>query len=119
MELSQVSEKFSKIGTSNHDIDYALLDTMKIEIKEEPLSESAQDAFVYSDLKDLPVKTELEQDEQKFALFEENQVDDKNFLQEENQMQIMEPLTRPSYHKGDYLSRCSEEKRLRKNKKKE
>uniref|UniRef100_A0A6P7GNC0 Zinc finger protein 239-like isoform X3 n=1 Tax=Diabrotica virgifera virgifera TaxID=50390 RepID=A0A6P7GNC0_DIAVI len=73
MELSQVSEKSCKRETSNHEVDYALLDTMKVEIKEEPLTESAQDAFVYSDLKE-PVKTKIKQDEHKFAALEEKQV---------------------------------------------
>ncbi|XP_028151807.1 uncharacterized protein LOC114345184 isoform X2 [Diabrotica virgifera virgifera] len=86
MEISQVNEQLCKIETTNHEVGETLLDTFKIEITEEPKRESVyDDAFGYFDLKELPVKTEIEQNEYKFSLFEEKEANkERNGKHESN-----------------------------------
>ncbi|CAG9835935.1 unnamed protein product [Diabrotica balteata] len=72
MEIKQeVSEKTCKLEIDN-DTCVIPLDTFKIEIKEEPKTETAYQAFDYLDLNELTVNTEVE-GEDKFIPFEEKQ----------------------------------------------
>ncbi|CAG9828124.1 unnamed protein product [Diabrotica balteata] len=71
MEIKQeASEKTCKVETYD-----SPLNALKIEIKEEPKTETASDAFDY--LKEFPVNNEVKQDEYKFTLFEEKQATTK------------------------------------------
>ncbi|XP_072397042.1 uncharacterized protein [Diabrotica undecimpunctata] len=74
MEIKQEVSETCKIETETCD---GPLDAFKIEIKEEPMRESAYHASDYfgldKPLNEFPINTEVEQDEYKFTLFEEKQ----------------------------------------------
>ncbi|XP_072385647.1 uncharacterized protein [Diabrotica undecimpunctata] len=71
MEIKpEASKRTCKLEIDN-DTSVGPLDAFKIEIKEEPKTETAYDAFI--GLNEFPVNTEVEQDEYKFTLFEEKQ----------------------------------------------
>ncbi|CAG9832086.1 unnamed protein product [Diabrotica balteata] len=73
MEIKQeAGEKTCKIKKENGACDDSL-DAFKIEIKEEPKTESAYDTFDHLDSNIFSVNTKVEQDEHKFTLFEEKQ----------------------------------------------
>ncbi|XP_072390620.1 uncharacterized protein [Diabrotica undecimpunctata] len=115
MEIKQeTSEKTCKIETETCD---GPLNTFKIEITEEPKTETEYDAFDYLDLNDLPVNTEVEHDKYKFTLFQEKQTtNEESCSQEENRIKIMETLH--SSAKVKYPGHHTEEKILNKNKNK-
>uniref|UniRef100_A0A6P7GLQ7 Uncharacterized protein LOC114344191 n=1 Tax=Diabrotica virgifera virgifera TaxID=50390 RepID=A0A6P7GLQ7_DIAVI len=72
-EAGGIENTCSKIKTDNENYD-GPLDVFKMEIKEEPKTESEYDNFDYLDSKNVVfLKTEVEQDEHKFTPFEENQ----------------------------------------------
>ncbi|XP_072386397.1 uncharacterized protein [Diabrotica undecimpunctata] len=72
MEIKQeVTETTGKLEIDN-DTCVGSLDAFKIEIKEEPKTETAYQAFDYVDLNELTVNTEVEC-EDKFISFEEKQ----------------------------------------------
>ncbi|XP_072393045.1 uncharacterized protein [Diabrotica undecimpunctata] len=58
----------------------SLLDNVKIEIKEEPKIENANDTFDYVDLKEYSIKTDAVQDEDKLSMSHEEQTKEGGFL---------------------------------------
>uniref|UniRef100_A0A6P7G9M0 Zinc finger protein 595-like n=1 Tax=Diabrotica virgifera virgifera TaxID=50390 RepID=A0A6P7G9M0_DIAVI len=110
MEIKQeTSEKTCKM-----EVCAGLLDTFKIEIKEEPKTEAVYDTFVDSELNEFPLKTEVEQDEYKFSQFEEKPTTNKESCpQEENKMKIME--TFPSAHNRKSTCQDAEGKTVNQN----
>ncbi|XP_050509982.1 zinc finger protein 160-like [Diabrotica virgifera virgifera] len=72
----EVKQKFSedpfKVELCSNKVDDALIDVFKKEIKEEPDVASIHDIIDYLDLKEFPIKTELE-DENQLTQFEEKQ----------------------------------------------
>uniref|UniRef100_A0A6P7GTX6 Uncharacterized protein LOC114342876 n=1 Tax=Diabrotica virgifera virgifera TaxID=50390 RepID=A0A6P7GTX6_DIAVI len=91
---SERTERTCKIEIGND-----TLDGFKIEIKEEPKTETAADqAFDYLNLNKFTVNTKVEQDEHKFTLVEEKQT-----INEEN---LAIRLTLPLRGKFTHLRRC-------------
>ncbi|XP_050508058.1 zinc finger protein 85-like [Diabrotica virgifera virgifera] len=115
MEIKQEgSEKSCKMEIDNNDTCVGLLDTFKIEIKEEPKTEPAYHTFVDLDLNKFPLKTEVEQDEYKFSPLEEKPTkNEESYPQEENKIKIMETLH--SSHKRKYTRQDAEGKSVNKN----
>ncbi|CAG9837433.1 unnamed protein product [Diabrotica balteata] len=76
MEVKQkVCGKACKIEIDS-DLNDALLDTIKSEIKEEPKRETTHDIFDYVDLKTIPIKSEIGQDE--LESLEERKISEKD-----------------------------------------
>ncbi|CAG9836052.1 unnamed protein product [Diabrotica balteata] len=73
MEINQeVDMKHCKIEIDNETC-VGALDVFKIEIKEEPKTETAYHSFDYLNLNEFTVKNEVQQREDKIKLFEEKQ----------------------------------------------
>ncbi|CAG9833370.1 unnamed protein product [Diabrotica balteata] len=65
----ETSEETCEVEIENSELDDALLDRFKGEIKEESNLESTDDTFDRSALKEFPIKTEIEQDGNKLTRF--------------------------------------------------
>ncbi|XP_050509437.1 uncharacterized protein LOC126886510 isoform X2 [Diabrotica virgifera virgifera] len=92
MEVKQeVSEETCKIEIENNDVNDALLDNVKTEIKEEPQTEITHDSFDYLNLGEYPLKTETECDEDKLCLLQVKQTNED--LQQSEQQQIVTKVT--------------------------
>uniref|UniRef100_A0A6P7GJJ5 Uncharacterized protein LOC114337642 isoform X3 n=1 Tax=Diabrotica virgifera virgifera TaxID=50390 RepID=A0A6P7GJJ5_DIAVI len=92
MEVKQeVSEETCKIEIENNDVNDALLDNVKTEIKEEPQTEITHDSFDYLNLGEYPLKTETECDEDKLCLLQVKQTNED--LQHNEQQQTVTKVT--------------------------
>uniref|UniRef100_A0A6P7FP94 Uncharacterized protein LOC114329782 isoform X2 n=1 Tax=Diabrotica virgifera virgifera TaxID=50390 RepID=A0A6P7FP94_DIAVI len=112
MEVKQEasSEQTCKTETDNETYDDGLLDVFKIEVKEEPKTESVYEDYV------VVLKTEAEQDEHKFTPFEEKQTaNEKSYSQEESKLKMMETLSKHSSDERNYMSQQDEGKALDQN----
>uniref|UniRef100_A0A6P7G561 Uncharacterized protein LOC114333864 isoform X2 n=1 Tax=Diabrotica virgifera virgifera TaxID=50390 RepID=A0A6P7G561_DIAVI len=99
MEVKQEfsEDTFNKEIYSN-EVNDTLLDSFKNEIKKEPNRENTNDIlFDNPDLIDLSLlKTEIEEDEKKLTLFEEEQTNEMGLPQEKETAEIMNrPMRRP------------------------
>ncbi|XP_072390772.1 uncharacterized protein [Diabrotica undecimpunctata] len=113
MDVKQeVSEERCKIEIYYNDLDDAILDSFKSEIKEEFNKESIPDTYDYLVLKTYTRSSETVHDESRLKMYEENQKTEKGCPQEENKMEIMETLTEHSSHEGNYMSQHAEGKTL-------
>ncbi|XP_050510098.1 zinc finger protein 429-like [Diabrotica virgifera virgifera] len=106
MEVKQeVGEETYKIEIDT-EVNNALLDSCKIEIKEEPKRESIHDTCGYEDLKKTPMKIEIGQDEH-------TQTNEKGFPQEVNTLEIIKTIHVHSNDKKQPMNRPAEGKTLK------
>ncbi|XP_050509929.1 uncharacterized protein LOC126886860 isoform X4 [Diabrotica virgifera virgifera] len=92
------------------DVNDALLDGFKIEFKQEPKIEATHDTFEVADadLKKIPIKTEIGQDEHELRSLEERQTNKIEFPQETHTLEIMKMKTIHvhSSHTGGKPHKC-------------
>ncbi|CAH1281791.1 unnamed protein product [Diabrotica balteata] len=105
MEIKPEASKRTRKMEIDNDTCFGPLDAFKMEIKEEPKTETAYDAFM--GLNEFAVNTEVEQDEEKHTINQES------CFQEENKIKIMETLH--SSHKEKNTDEHVEGKILNKN----
>uniref|UniRef100_A0A6P7FB81 Zinc finger protein 254-like n=1 Tax=Diabrotica virgifera virgifera TaxID=50390 RepID=A0A6P7FB81_DIAVI len=115
MEVKQeVSDETSQAKIYCSVVDDGALDICKIEIKKETLEESTQDRFDYVGLKQIPIKTEIEeQGEYKLMSFKEMQTNTMGFPQEENTLDSMKTIPVPTGYKEEHTSHPVEENTLK------
>ncbi|XP_050518264.1 zinc finger protein 227-like isoform X2 [Diabrotica virgifera virgifera] len=116
MEVKQeFSEETCKVEIEYNDLDDALLDGFKCEIKQESNTQSTCDTYDCIDLKEYSTHTEIYQGINKLNPSEENQKTEKGFAQEENNTKIMETFCEHSSHKEHCWSQQAEEKTVHQN----
>ncbi|XP_050509985.1 zinc finger protein 233-like isoform X2 [Diabrotica virgifera virgifera] len=115
MEVKQeVGEEACKIEIDT-DVNEAVLNSFKLEIKEEqePKRETIQgDTFDYVDLKNIniPMKIEIGQDEHKLLSLEQKQTIEKGFPQEENTLESRKTIDIHSWNERQPMSQPAEGK---------
>ncbi|XP_072383213.1 uncharacterized protein [Diabrotica undecimpunctata] len=98
----EISEETCEVEIENNDLDYALLDRFKCEVKEESNLESRDDTFDCSALNEFLIKTEIEQDENKLTRFKGKRKIKGGYLLDEHKMEIMDTLIEYSSYEGNY-----------------
>ncbi|XP_050503132.1 uncharacterized protein LOC114344528 isoform X2 [Diabrotica virgifera virgifera] len=112
MEVKQeFSEDNCEIEIFSNDLDDALLESFKNEIKEEHLSDNTHSKFDHSHLNQFSLKTKIEVENN--LPFEEKQTNEKGFPQDNDTLEMTETIDIHLCNKQKTVSRSFEEKTIK------